>query len=106
MPMRMLHVSLIFHCCATLSLLAGTQAFETDPQAVAQCLASLDTWIIAQPKTVLALPGASFPLNQCKGVVVEGTGDSGAELGSRHPRASLSPAAFKSRCSRALLPGR
>jgi hypothetical protein len=56
---------------------------ETKPQAVAQCLASLDAWIIAQPKAVRVVPGVSFELRQCKGIVLEGTGQSGSELAER-----------------------
>jgi len=62
---------------------AVSQETETNPPTVARCLAALDTWIIAQPKAVRPLPGAAFPLNQCEGIVIEGMGPDGADLGER-----------------------
>ncbi len=44
---------------------------ETTAEAVAKVLASLDTWILAQPKMVRALPGVSFDLTTCKGIESE-----------------------------------
>jgi hypothetical protein len=70
---------------AALGLAAGSASpeLETDPPAVAQCLASLDAWIIAQPKAVRALPGVSFQLDRCEGIVVEAMGRDAADLGEQ-----------------------
>lgn len=83
--MQHLRLSIFLCYCAAFSLTAGlaSQEIETNPQTVARCLASLDAWIIAQPKAVRPLPGVSFQLNQCKGIVLEGTGHDGADLGEQ-----------------------
>ncbi len=49
----------------------GSQAadMETTPQGVVKTLSALDTWILVQPKTVAALPGESFDLSACKGLL-------------------------------------
>ncbi len=83
--MQHLWLSIVLCHCAAFSLTAGiaSQEIETNPQTVARCLASLDAWIIAQPKAVRPLPGVSFQLNRCKGIVMEGTGHDGADLGEQ-----------------------
>jgi hypothetical protein len=47
---------------------------------VAQTLTALDTWIIAQPKEVEALPGVSFDLSACTGVSGEPAGKVGRDV--------------------------
>jgi hypothetical protein len=83
--MQHLRLSIVLCHCAAFSLTAGaaSQEIETNPQAVARCLASLDAWIIAQPKAVRPLPGVSFPLDRCEGIVMEGPGLDGADLGEQ-----------------------
>ena len=43
---------------------------ETTPQGVVNALTGLDTWILVQPKAVAPLPGESFDLSVCKGLVI------------------------------------
>ena len=83
--MKPFHLPIVLSYCAAFTLTAGpaSQEIETNPPTVARCLAALDTWIIAQPKAVRPLPGAAFPLNQCEGIVIEGAGPDGADLGER-----------------------
>jgi hypothetical protein len=61
----------------------ASQEIETNPPTIARCLASLDTWIIAQPKAVRTRPGVSFQLSNCRGIVMEGMGHDGADLGAQ-----------------------
>ncbi len=66
-----------------LTVPAAPVELETNPEAVARCLASLDAWIIPQPKAVRSLPGAAFQLHRCTGIVLEGAGNHGAQLGEQ-----------------------
>ncbi|SPE57283.1 exported hypothetical protein [Verrucomicrobia bacterium] len=61
----------------------ASQEIETNPPTVARCLTSLDAWIIAQPKAVRTRPGVSFQLSNCKGIVMQGMGQDGADLGAQ-----------------------
>ncbi|MDQ1255826.1 MAG: hypothetical protein QG656_420 [Candidatus Hydrogenedentes bacterium] len=58
------------------AVLVSAWAFaEQDAQSVAQTLIAMDTWIVAQPKSVEPLPGVSFDLAACRGIVAEGGGE-------------------------------
>ncbi len=74
LPMNRFRLSLLLCAYAALSLAAGPAPapLATNAQAVAQSLAALDTWIIAQPKAVRALPGVAFQLDRCRGVALKG----------------------------------
>lgn len=81
--MQHLRLSTVLWVLAATSLTSATaqRTFETTPETVAKCLASIDTWIIAQPKAVRPLPGISFDLNKCKGITLRGAGVSQSDLG-------------------------
>ena len=83
--MQHLRLPIVLWVLAAISLTAATaqREFETTPEAVAKCLASLDTWIIAQPKAVRPLPGVSFDLNKCKGITLSGADVSQSDLAQR-----------------------
>ncbi len=80
--------------CAAFGLTVGVGSpeLETDPQAVARCLTSLDAYVIAQPKAVRQLPGATFQLNRCKGIFLQGTS---AELGEQASNSLASACAIR-----------
>ncbi|MCX5771066.1 MAG: hypothetical protein NTZ09_12465 [Candidatus Hydrogenedentes bacterium] len=60
---------------ATFALLISASATaEQDAQAVARALTAMDAWVLVQPKFVEPLPGVSFDLAACKGIVAEGGG--------------------------------
>ena len=50
---------------------AWTSAAQDAPH-IAKTLSTMDTWILAQPKSVETLPGVSFDLANCKGIVSKG----------------------------------
>ncbi|HPG66813.1 MAG TPA: glycoside hydrolase family 20 zincin-like fold domain-containing protein [Candidatus Hydrogenedentes bacterium] len=58
-------------CVLLLSLPVGA---EQDAQTVATALSGMDAWILAPPKSVEPLPGVSFDLADCKGIVCVGEG--------------------------------
>jgi Glycosyl hydrolase family 20, domain 2 len=80
MPYLRLSILLAFWAAVSVVAKTASQGLETNPQAVARCLASLDAWIVAQPKAVRPLPGVSFSLARCKGIVLEGAGQAGVGL--------------------------
>jgi len=62
------------------ALAAATFGWETNATSVAQCLAALDTWILAPPKAVQVSPGVTLDLRQCRGITWSGSGPGQAEL--------------------------
>ena len=80
--MQHLRLPAVLWVLAAISLTAATaeREFETTPETVAKCLASLDAWIIAQPKAVRPLPGIVFDLSKCKGITLGGVGVSQSDL--------------------------
>ena len=60
-------------------LISAWASAEQDAQSVAKALTAMDAWILAQPKSVEPLPGVSFDLAGCKGIVAEG-GDGARDL--------------------------
>lgn len=50
-------------------LFAASGFAQQNAQDIAQVLAGTDTWLLAPPKSVEALPGVSFDLKICKGIV-------------------------------------
>ena len=60
---------------AVLAMGNGAEAAGT-----AQTLTSLDTWILAEPKAVDALPGVAFDLARCSGIASKRAGKGGADL--------------------------
>ena len=54
---------------AITAVLAVTAArADESPEPVAKTLASMDVWILAQPKYVAPIPGVTFDLAQCRGM--------------------------------------
>ncbi|MFA6242117.1 MAG: glycoside hydrolase family 20 zincin-like fold domain-containing protein [Candidatus Hydrogenedentales bacterium] len=79
MPRRVERLGLAGVCAILLSACAFA---EQDAQSVAKSLAAVDTWVLAQPKSVETLPGVSFDLATCKGIVAGG-GDAARNLRQR-----------------------
>lgn len=59
---------------------SGRATALQDAKAVAGTLAAMDTWILVQPKSVVSLPGVSFDLAACKGIVLSGEVDEQNDL--------------------------
>lgn len=60
-------------------LISAGASGEQDAPSVAKALTATDTWIVAQPKFVEPIPGVSFDLATCKGVVAA-EGDKARDL--------------------------
>lgn len=57
---------------ACVFLISAFASAGQDPQSVAKTLSSMDTWLLTPPKSIEPLPGLSFDLAACKGIVGEG----------------------------------
>ncbi len=79
MPCVTRQIGLVCLCVMMVSAWAGA---EQDARAVAGALTAMDTWIVAQPKEVEALPGVSFDLAGCGGIAA-GAGTGMGDLAQR-----------------------
>ncbi len=71
-----------FSLAVVCAVLISAPAFgASDAPSVAQALTAMDAWVLAPPKSVEPLPGVSFDLAGCTGIVAMG-GDAARELQS------------------------